>query len=85
MVVEITVDSTTTRAKQTCQLLTRYTVYYDINIEEMVSSSLETAPVKTVQLDGKVIAITGANRGMCNATHQPHLSCVAQEVSDRTV
>lgn len=33
----------------------------------MASSSSETAPVKTVQLDGKVIAITGANRGMCNA------------------
>lgn len=28
-----------------------------------MSSSSETAPVKTVQLEGKVIAITGANRG----------------------
>ena len=31
---------------------------------KMGSISDTTAPVKTVQLEGKIIAITGANRGM---------------------
>jgi hypothetical protein len=29
-----------------------------------MSSTSETAPVKQIQLEGKIIAITGANRGM---------------------
>jgi hypothetical protein len=29
-----------------------------------MASSSEAAPVKTVQLEGKIIAITGANRGL---------------------
>jgi hypothetical protein len=28
-----------------------------------MATKLESAPVKTVQLEGKIIAITGANRG----------------------
>jgi hypothetical protein len=33
-------------------------------ISSTMSSELSSAPVKTVQLEGKVIAITGANRGI---------------------
>ena len=34
----------------------------------MMASSSDTTPVKTVQLEGKIIAITGANRGIYNST-----------------
>jgi len=34
----------------------------------MASSSTDPTPVKTVQLEGKIIAITGANRGIYNST-----------------
>lgn len=34
-----------------------------------MASTSESAPVKTVQLEGKIIAITGANRGMRNLSN----------------